>query len=83
MSSKPTKFQQAIADRIRVGIHADHLTTARPSETLLRVEHPIVSFDSFMVGDLMRAHRCIAEPSFQLGRYELFKITRDGTVEQA
>lgn len=83
MASKPTTLQQAVADRVRVGVHADHLLTARPVEKLLRVEHPIASFEAFMIGDTMHVSRCIAEPGYALGRYELFKVLRDGTVERA
>jgi len=85
MTRKPTPVQQTVADRVRCGILPEYLSlkvTGDFDVADIMVPYPIASFEAFMIGDVMHTHRCIAEPGFQLGRYELFKVARDGTVER-
>ena len=79
MARKPTTAQITVAERIRIG--RDAATIAETTGAIL--PHPVCSFDSYVVGDVMRVHRALAEPGFQLGRYEMFTIARDGTVGRA
>lgn len=87
MARKPTTAQQQFADRVRVGILPEYLTLVVPvgdiDATEMMVPYPIASFEAFMIGDTMHVSRCIAEPGYALGRYELFKVSRDGVVERA